>query len=136
LLGALFFLGYFLFQVPGAAYAQRKSVRRIVFIALLSWDTLAALTGVILIFWLLALDRTLLGNPTTMLWMSAITGWLIKQVGWQMTFILEGIPSVLWAFVWLAVVRDRAQNIGWLSDDSCAQLNLQLEQEQRTLPQM
>jgi sugar phosphate permease len=169
LLGALFFLGYFLFQVPGAAYAQRKSARRVVFIALLSWGALAALTGVIRVFWLLALDRMLLGvaesfifpallillthwftrsersranavlilgNPITMLWMSAVTGWLIKQVGWQMTFILEGIPSILWAFVWLIAVRDRPQNISWLSDASCARLNLQLEQEQKALPRM
>ena len=33
--------------------------------------------------------------------MAAVTGYLIKAVGWQMTFILEGIPSVLWAFVWM-----------------------------------
>jgi len=169
LLGALFFLGYFLFQVPGAAYAQRKSARRLVFVALLSWGALAALTGIIRVFWLLAIDRLLLGvaesfifpallilltnwftrsersranaflilgNPITMLWMSAVTGWLIKMMGWQMTFILEGIPSILWAFVWLAVVRDRPRNISWLSDASCAHLNLQLEQEQKSLPRM
>ena len=32
LLGALFFLGYFLFQVPGAAYARRNSATRLVFL--------------------------------------------------------------------------------------------------------
>ena len=47
LLAALFFLGYFLFQIPGAAYAERKSARRIVFVALLAWGVFAALTGVI-----------------------------------------------------------------------------------------
>lgn len=169
LLGALFFLGYLFFQVPGAAYAHRKSACRIVFIALISWGTLAALTGVIRIFWLLALDRLLLGvaesfifpallillthwftrsersranavlilgNPITMLWMSALTGYLIHLVGWQMTFILEGIPSVLWAFVWLAIARDRPQHARWLSEAASTQLNLQLEQEQRELPRM
>ena len=167
LLGALFFLGYFLFQVPGAAYAQRKSARRIVFVALISWGILAALTGVIRIFWLLALDRLLLGvaesfifpallivlthwftrkersranaililgNPITLLWMSAVTGFLIKLVGWQMMFVLEGIPSVLWAFGWLAVMRDRPRNVRWLSDPTCEQLNLELDHEQKALP--
>ena len=166
-LGALFFLGYFLFQVPGAAYAQRKSARRIVFVALVCWGIFAALTGVIRVFWLLALDRFLLGvaesfifptmlivlthwftrsersranavmilgNPIAMLWMSALTGYLIKIFGWQMTFILEGVPSVLWAFVWLAVMRDRPRNIAWLSDAACDHLNRQLEQEQKVLP--
>ncbi|HET9088550.1 MAG TPA: MFS transporter, partial [Acidobacteriaceae bacterium] len=61
LLGALFFLGYFLFQIPGAAYARKNSAARLVFFALIGWGALAALTGVITTFWLLAVDRLLLG---------------------------------------------------------------------------
>ena len=169
LLAALFFLGYLLFQIPGAAYAHRKSARRIVFIALISWGVFAALTGVIRVFWLLAIDRMLLGvaesfifpallillthwftrsersranaililgNPVTMLWMSAVTGFLIKEMGWQMTFIIEGIPSILWAFIWLAVVRDRPRDVRWLPEPCCDQLSGELEQEQQSLPQV
>ena len=44
-LGSLFFFGYFLFQIPGAAYARRKSATRLIFFALISWGALAALTG-------------------------------------------------------------------------------------------
>src|SRR5947207_10288234 len=29
----------------------------------------------------------ILGNPVTVLWMSAITGFLIQAVGWQRTFV-------------------------------------------------
>ena len=47
LLGALFFLGYFLFQIPGAAFASRRSARFLIFFALLSWGVLASLTGII-----------------------------------------------------------------------------------------
>ena len=166
-LGSLFFLGYFLFQIPCAAYAQRKSATRLVFFALLSWGALAALTGVIRVFWLLALDRLLLGvaqsavfpamlilltnwfkraersranailllgNPVTVLWMSTVTGFLINAVGWQMTFILEGIPSVLWAFVWVLVARDRPREAPWLSKDCCNRLIEELELEQKTIP--
>ena len=32
LLGALFFLGYFFFQIPGAIYAERRSVRKLIFV--------------------------------------------------------------------------------------------------------
>jgi sugar phosphate permease len=168
-LGSLFFLGYFLFQIPGAAYVRRKSVTRLVFFALLSWGVLAALTGVIREFWLLALDRLLLGvaesvifpsmlilltnwftraersranavfilgNPITVLWMSAVTGYLIKAVGWQMTFILEGIPSIAWAFVWALVVRDRPHKASWMSRECCGQLESELEKEQMALPRM
>src|SRR5258708_21909045 len=47
LLGALFFLGYFLFQIPGAAYARRRSARRLIFFALVGCGILASLTVVI-----------------------------------------------------------------------------------------
>ena len=167
LLGSLFFLGYFFFQVPGIAYARRKSASRLVFYSLLLWGILAALTGIIREFWLLALDRLLLGvaeslifpamlilitnwftrsersransililgNPITVLWMSAATGYLIKAVGWQMTFVIEGIPSVLWAFVWLFVVRDRPEQVSWLSRECCEQLASDLALEQRAIP--
>ena len=30
-LGALFFLGYFIFQVPGAWYAERRSAKQLIF---------------------------------------------------------------------------------------------------------
>ena len=167
-LGSVFFLGYFLFQVPAAAYARRKSATRLIFFALISWGVLSALTGVIREFWLLVVDRLLLGvaeslilpsmlilltnwftrtersranaililgNPVTVTWMAAVTGFLIQAAGWQMTFILEGIPSVLWAFVWIAVARDNPRDASWLSPASSLQLEAALEQEQTALPQ-
>ena len=167
LLGSLFFLGYFIFQVPGIAYARRRNVSRIIFFALIVWGTLAALTGIIHTFWLLAIDRLLLGvaeslifpamllllthwftraersranaililgNPATILWMSAITGFLIRSVGWQMTFVIEGAPSIVWAFVWLMIVRDRPEKASWMSTEASLQLSRQLAAEQAALP--
>ncbi len=61
LLGSLFFLGYVSFQLPGAAFARKRSASLLVFLALIAWGSLAALTGLIRQFWLLALDRFLLG---------------------------------------------------------------------------
>jgi sugar phosphate permease len=163
LLGALFFLGYFTFQIPGARIAARGSARWLIFVALLTWGSLAALTGVIREFWLLALDRFflgvaesvifpsvlvlltrwftraersranavfILGNPITVLWMSAITGYLIQAYGWQMTFILEGIPTVLWAPAWFAAVRDRPAQAKWLSASAAEALEERLSFEQ------
>src|SRR5882724_8628789 len=167
LLGAIFFLGYFLFQVPGAAYARKKSARYLVFFALVSWGILASLTGIIRNFWLLVVDRfflgvtesfilpamlillmgwftraersrantfLILGNPVTVLWMSAVTGYLIAAIGWQMTFVVEGLPSVIWGFAWLLLIRDRPREVSWLSAESCDHLERQLEQEQAHLP--
>ncbi len=169
LLGALFFLGYFLFQVPGAAYARRRSARRLILYALISWGVLAALTGVVRNFWGLAAVRLLLGasesfilpalllllsqwftraersrantvlllgNPITVLWMSAATGYLIRAVGWQMTFILEGLPSVLWGFAWFWLIRDRPEQATWLDTESRVELESALADEQLLIPQM
>jgi len=167
-LGSVFFLGYFLFQVPAAAYAVRKSATRLVFFALIGWGTFSALTGIIRDYWLLVVDRLMLGvaeslifpsmlilltnwftreersranaililgNPVTVMWMAAVTGYLIRAVGWQMTFILEGIPSVLWALVWALVARDRPWQVRWLSPESSTQLAEALAREQASLPE-
>ncbi len=169
LLASLFFLGYLLPQIPGATYANRRSARRLIFVALLGWGTFAALTGVIRNFWLLAVDRMLLGaaesvvlpamlillmrwftrtersrantflilgNPVTVLWMSAATGFLIRAIGWQHTFVVEGALSVVWAFAWLVLVRDRPEQAAWLSERGRLVLESELEQEQQSLPQV
>src|SRR4051794_5477364 len=47
LLSALFFLGYFVFQVPGAIFARKRSASWLIFSALIAWGLLAALTGVL-----------------------------------------------------------------------------------------
>jgi sugar phosphate permease len=166
-LGSVFFLGYFLFQVPAATYARRRSATRLVFFALISWGIFSGLTGIIHNFWLLVLDRLLLGvaeslilpsmiilltnwftrtersranailllgNPVTVTWMSAATGYLIRAVGWQMTFVLEGIPSVMWAFVWILVARDKPKQAHWLPDECCEHLTESLKREQASLP--
>ncbi|MGD0347449.1 MAG: MFS transporter [Terracidiphilus sp.] len=167
-LGSVFFLGYFLFQVPAATYAARRSATRLVFFALMSWGILSSLTGIIRDYWLLVADRLLLGvaeslifpamlillthwftraersranaililgNPVTVTWMAAVTGFLIHAVGWQMTFVIEGIPSVLWAFVWIAVARDHPRQASWLPEASSRHLDEALEREQASLPQ-
>jgi len=168
LLGALFFFGYSLPQVPGVILVQRYSARLLIFAALVAWGAFAALTGVIRSFWLLALDRTLLGvaesfvfpallivltrwfaraersransimilaNPVTVLWMSALTGFLIRAWGWQLAFILEGLVAVVWGFFWLALMRDRPIDAPWLSLAARTELESALDQEQRQLPQ-
>jgi sugar phosphate permease len=166
-LGSVFFLGYFLFQIPAAAYAVRHGATRLIFFALISWGILSGLTGIIRNFWLLVADRLLLGvaeslifpsmlillthwftraersranaililgNPVTVTWMAAVTGYLIRAVGWQMTFVIEGIPSVLWALVWILVARDHPNQARWLPQESSSHLADALAREQTSLP--
>src|SRR5689334_24089486 len=59
----------------------------------------------------------ILGNPVTILWMSVLSGYLIKSVGWRGMFILEGIPAVIWAFFWWRWIDDDPKNAKWLPAD-------------------
>ena len=47
LLGSLFFLGYFFFQIPGAHYASKKSAKKLIFWSLILWGACATATGMI-----------------------------------------------------------------------------------------
>lgn len=175
LLPALFFLGYCLFQIPGAAYAAHRSAKRLIFWALLFWGLLSAMTGTVLNVPLLIGARVLLGvvegvvfpallvflthwftkreksrantllivaNPVTMLWMSVVSGYLIRYfdahrfgglAGWRMMFILEGLPSVVWAFVWLWLADDRPADATWLTREESRAVQDQLDAEQQGL---
>src|ERR1051326_3789188 len=47
LISALFFLGYFCFQIPGTIYAQRRGARMLIFWCLILWGIFATLTGLV-----------------------------------------------------------------------------------------
>lgn len=73
----------------------------------------------------------ILGNPVTILWMSILSGYLIESVGWRWMFIIEGLPAVLWAFIWWQVVDDAPKDAKWLSVPEKQALQEQLNQEQQ-----
>lgn len=163
LLGALFFLGYFFFQIPGTIYAERRSVRTLIFWCLLLWGGFASLTGVVsnipalaairfalgvveaavmpamLVYisnWFTKSERSrantflILGNPVTVLWMSVLSGYLIHAFGWREMFIFEGIPAVIWAVCWWFLVKDKPEQVNWLTRDEKKALADQLAKEQ------
>src|SRR5665647_733132 len=163
LLGSLFFLGYFFFQIPGALYAANRSAKKLIFWSLILWGLLAMATGLIsnvnflivirfmlgvvesavmpsmLIFlsrWFTMAERSrantflILGNPATILWMSILSGYLIKSVGWRWMFIFEGIPAIVWAFFWWRLVDDAPKDAKWLTETEKYDLEEQLQQEQ------
>jgi sugar phosphate permease len=78
----------------------------------------------------------ILGNPVTVLWMSAVTGYLMQAIGWQGGFILEGVVSVAWGGVFLMVVRDRPSEAPWLGAAARAHLEQELEREQQNVPRV
>ncbi|GAB3801002.1 MFS transporter [Spirosoma humi] len=164
LLGSLFFLGYFFFQVPGAIYAENRSAKKLIFWSLILWGGLAMATGIIsnvyalivirfmlgvvesavmpamLLFlsrWFTKAERSrantflILGNPATILWMSVLSGYLIKSVGWRWMFILEGLPAIIWAFFWWRLVADKPSDADWLTESAKQDLEAELQKEQQ-----
>ena len=75
----------------------------------------------------------ILGNPVTVLWMSALTGYLVQAVGWQRTFIYEGLPSVLWAAAWIFLVQDKPEDSWWMTPQAVTTLNERLTAEQQAV---
>ncbi|MDB5199347.1 MAG: transporter [Chitinophagaceae bacterium] len=166
LLGSLFFLGYFFFQIPGAIYAANRSAKKLIFWSLILWGGLAMATGLIsnvnllivirfmlgvvesavmpsmLVFlsrWFTKSERSrantflILGNPATILWMSILSGYLIKSVGWRWMFIWEGLPAIVWAFFWWRLVSDKPKDAKWLTETEKDDLEEELQKEQNSI---
>jgi sugar phosphate permease len=166
LLGSLFFLGYFFFQIPGGIYASKKGAKKLIFWSLILWGALATATGMVsdvtlliiirftlgvvesavmpamLIFlsrWFTKSERSrantflILGNPSTILWMSILSGYLVDSMGWRWMFIIEGLPAIIWAFFWWRLVVDRPGDAKWLTDEEKNDLKEQLAREQQNI---
>jgi MFS family permease len=73
----------------------------------------------------------ILGNPTTVLWMSIVSGYLVQAFGWRGMFIIEGAPPIIWAFVWRDMVEDWPHQADWLDPNERVELERKLEDEQR-----
>jgi len=101
LLGSLFFLGYFFFQIPGAHYAANKSAKKLIFWSLLLWGALAAATGLVSNITLLMIIRFMLGVVESAVMPSMIillSRWFTKQERSRAnTFLILGNPvTILW----------------------------------------
>jgi sugar phosphate permease len=115
LLGSLFFLGYFFFQVPGALYASKKSAKRLIFWSLILWGALAMATGMISNVNGLIAIRFFLGvvesvvMPAMLVFLSM---WFTKSERSRAnTFLILGNPvTILWMSVLSGYLID---SVGW-----------------------
>ena len=175
---ASFFIGYVLFQIPGAGYAARQSVRKLMFVSLLLWGVIASATALLTSYPLLLIDRFLLGaveglvfpslliflthwftkrersrantllilgNPLTMLWASIVSGALVEYFdahrlghfrGWQIMLLVEGTPTLIWAFLWWMLAKDRPTDAHWLAAEDAQAVQDILDAEQRDVVQV
>jgi MFS family permease len=150
----IFFVGYVLFEVPGALIAERWSPRLWLARILITWGLVSAAMAFIRTPWQFYLARFFLGaaeasfypvayasviprwyapaeRPRAIALMLAslplsavvggpLAGWLLTVQagglqGWQILFLVEAVPAVLFGFIlpfWLA---DRPADAPWLS---------------------
>jgi sugar phosphate permease len=165
LAAASFFLGYFLFQIPGTVYAERRSARRLVAWSTVVWGVLAMVQGLLdsaalliaarfllgvvegavlpsmvmlLSRWFTQRERgrantfLILGNPVTVMWLSAVSGLLVQATDWRTMFVVEGLPAVVWGLCCLKLIKDHPEEAGWLPAEERASLPTDLAAEQRT----
>ena len=115
LLGALFFLGYFLFQVPGAHYAATRSVKKLIFWSLILWGSLATVTGLVSNITVLAMIRFTLGivesavMPALLILLSR---WFTKSERSRAnSFLILGNPATM---LWMSVLSGYLISwVGW-----------------------
>ena len=115
LLGSLFFLGYFFFQIPGAIYAAKKSAKKLIFWSLILWGGFATATGLINDVNALIVIRFMLGvvesavMPAMIIFLSR---WFTKtERSRANTFLILGNPATI---LWMSILSGYLVNsMGW-----------------------
>ncbi len=177
----LFFLGYFLLEIPGTLMVERYSARKIIARIMISWGVIAGLTafvttpaqfygarfllglaeagffpGVIIFLtrWFPARDRAralalflmatpiaqvvspLVCNPLLKFGMQEVVAGktvthalLFGMRGWQLVFLLWGIPAVALGFLVLILLADWPRDATWLSADEKFALQSEIDRE-------
>jgi len=115
LLGSLFFLGYFFFQIPGALYAANNSAKKLIFWSLIFWGLLATATGLVSNIDVLIVIRFMLGvvesavMPAMLIFLSR---WFTKSERSRAnTFLILGNPVTM---LWMSILSGYLINtVGW-----------------------
>lgn len=115
LLGSLFFLGYFFFQIPGTHYASNKSAKKLIFWSLILWGVLAMATGFISDVKALVVVRFLLGVTESAVMPSMLvllSRWFTKKERSRAnTFLILGNPATI---LWMSILSGYLINaVGW-----------------------
>ena len=115
LLGSLFFLGYFFFQIPGTHYASNKSAKKLIFWSLILWGGLAMATGFISNINALIVIRFMLGVTESAVMPSMLvllSRWFTKKERSRAnTFLILGNPATM---LWMSIVSGYLiQSVGW-----------------------
>lgn len=164
----IFFLGYVLFEVPGALIAERWSPRIWLARIMISWGLISFFMAFVTCAWQFYLVRFLLGAAEasfypviyasviprwftpeerpkaialmlTSLQVSAIVGspfagWMLGMQffdlqGWQILFIIESIPAVIFGIAIFFLLADWPGQVNWLTAEEKQYLMMRYRQE-------
>lgn len=115
LMAALFFLGYFFAQIPGAMYAEHRSAKVVVFWCLVLWGILSAMTGLVSNIPSLLAVRFFLGVVEAAVFPALlifINHWFMrKERSLANTFVILSSPVTI---IWMSVVSGYlVHSFGW-----------------------
>jgi sugar phosphate permease len=115
LLGSLFFLGYFFFQIPGAHYASKYSAKKLIFWSLILWGACATATGMVSNVTALIGIRFLLGIVESAVFpamLILLSRWFTKSERSRAnTFLILGNPVTI---LWMSILSGYLINaFGW-----------------------
>ena len=115
LLGSLFFLGYFFFQIPGTIYASNKSAKKLIFWSLIFWGLAAMATGSINNVKILLVIRFMLGVFESAVFPSMlvlISRWFTREERSRAnTLLMFGNPVTI---LWMSIISGYlVHSLGW-----------------------
>ena len=86
-----------------------------------AWFTRAERARANTMFLLSLAVAPVIGNP--------VSGFILTHSNWQMMFIIEAAPAVIWGFVWWWAISDSPRDVTWLDPQEKAALLATLEAE-------
>jgi len=166
----IFFIGYILFEIPGAIIAEKWNPKGWLMRIMITWGIVSFFMAYITKPWHFYLLRFLLGSAEAsfypVLYASIIPRWFIPaerpkaialmltslQVsaiigsplagflldisifglkGWQLLFICEAIPALLFGILLYFILSNEPHHVSWLTDAEKKYLSDELSQEQK-----
>jgi sugar phosphate permease len=68
--------------------------------------------------------------PVSAMLMSPLSGILLKYFEWETILFIQGLPPIIWAFVWYAIVKDQPSEANWMEKEERKNLLAELATEQ------
>jgi sugar phosphate permease len=76
----------------------------------------------------------LISIPLSSVIANPISGLVLAHFGWQMMFVVEALPGLLWALVWIWAITERPQDARWLDRSERERLVAALAAEEAATP--